>query len=81
MFGHIHAGRGVERIKWDRAQVAYENICAGQTGWVGLVKLLWYKLTMWRRSLGDGVDTVLVNAAAVTGLRDDQKKGAIVVEI
>lgn len=84
VFGHIHAGRGVERIKWDRAQMAYENICAGRTGWGGLVKLLWYKLTawLWKRSLGDGgVGTVLVNAAAVAGLRDDQKKGAIVVEI
>ena len=42
MFGHIHAGRGVEPIEWDRAQMAYENICAGRTGWGGLVKLLWY---------------------------------------
>ena len=29
VFGHIHAGRGVERIKWDRAQMAYENMQAG----------------------------------------------------
>jgi hypothetical protein len=42
VFGHIHAGRGVEPIEWDRAQMAYENICAGRTGWGGLVKLLWY---------------------------------------
>ncbi|KAN0118035.1 Metallo-dependent phosphatase-like protein [Russula decolorans] len=83
VFGHIHAGRGVERIKWDRAQMVYENICAGRTGWGGLVELLWYKLTAWpwKRSLGDDVGTLLVNAAAVAGLRDDQKKGAIVVEI
>ena len=50
----------------------------------GLVKLLWYMLTrawLWKRSLGDGVGTVLVNAAAVAGVKDDQKKGAIVVEI
>jgi hypothetical protein len=84
VFGHVHAGRGVERIKWDRAQMAYENICAGRTGWGGLVELLWYKLTawLWKRSSGDhDVGTLLVNAAAVAGLRDDQKKGAIVVEI
>ena len=36
---------------------------------------------LWKRSLGDGVGTVLVNAAAVAGVKDDQKKGAIVVEI
>jgi len=63
--------------------MTYENICAGRTGWGGLVELLWYKLTAWpwKRSLGDDVGTLLVNAAAVAGLRDDQKKGAIVVEI
>ncbi|KAK2467215.1 hypothetical protein APHAL10511_000764 [Amanita phalloides] len=91
VFGHVHAGRGVERVQWDRAQMAYEDICAGgrTTGWGGLVKLGWYKLTLrawlWKRSLGDGgvgtTTTVLVNAAAVAGLRDDQKKGAVVVEI
>ena len=43
--------------------------------------LLWYKLMawLWNRSLGD--TTLLVNAAAVAGLRDGQKKGAIVVDI
>ena len=60
----------------------YENICAGRSGWGGLVVLLWFKLTAWawKRSLG-GIITVLVNAAVVAGLRDGQKKGAIVVEI
>jgi hypothetical protein len=33
VFGHIHAGRGVERVKWDSAQMVYENICAGRSGW------------------------------------------------
>ncbi|KAF8335368.1 metallophosphoesterase domain-containing protein 1 [Cantharellus anzutake] len=83
VFGHIHAGRGVERIKWDKAQMVYEDICARRAAWGGLVKLLWYKLTarLWRRFLGADVGTLLVNAAAVSGLRDDQMKGAIVVEI
>ena len=81
VFGHIHAGRDVEHVKWDGAQMVYENICAGRSGWGGLVVLLWYKLMawLWNRSLGD--TTLLVNAAAVAGLRDGQKKGAIVLGI
>lgn len=61
--------------------MVYENICAGRSGWGGLVMLLWYKLMawLWNRFLGD--TTLLVNAAAVAGLRDGQKKGAIVVDI
>ena len=81
VFGHIHAGRGVERVKWDGSQMVHENICAGRSGWGGLLVLLWYKLMawLWNQSLGD--TTLLVNAAAVAGLRDGQKKGAIVLGI
>lgn len=81
VFGHVHSGRGVERVRWDQAQKTYEDICAGRVGWTGLIQLLWYRLTdwMWRSSLAH--DTILVNAATVGGLRDDEKKGAIVVEI
>ena len=63
--------------------MTYESICAGRTGWGGMVKLLWYELTawLWKSFLGGGTSTILVNAAAVTGLRDEHKKGAIVVEI
>ena len=83
VFGHVHAGRGVARVKWDQAQMTYESICAGRAGWGGMVKLLWYELTawLWKSFLGGGTSTILVNAAAVTGLRDEHKKGAIVVEI
>ncbi len=83
VFGHVHAGRGVEHIKWDQGQMAYEDVCAGHAGWGGILKLLWYKLTarLWKRFLGDDIGTLLVNAAAVSGLRDDQIKGPIVVEI
>ena len=83
VFGHIHAGRGVEHIKWDQAQMAYEDIYAGRAGWGGILKLLWYKLMarLWKRFSGDDAGTLLVNAAAVSGPRDDQIKGPIVVEI
>ncbi|KAF8494408.1 metallophosphoesterase domain-containing protein 1 [Russula emetica] len=75
VFGHIHAGRGNEHVRWDQAQRAYEDVCAGQANWGGLVKLLWYKLTawLWKRFLGD--------RAGPLRCRTDQKKGAIIVEI
>ncbi|THV01282.1 metallophosphoesterase domain-containing protein 1 [Dendrothele bispora CBS 962.96] len=81
VFGHIHAGRGLEFVMWDRAQKAYEDVCAGRSGWGGLIRLIWWTVTacVWQRNREDG--TVLVNAAAVGGFRDDQRKGAIVVEL
>jgi len=29
VFGHIHVGRGVELVRWDAVQKAYEEVCAG----------------------------------------------------
>lgn len=86
VFGHIHVGRGVELVRWDAAQKAYEEILAGRAGWWrgGLVSLVWCKVLtwFWRGNLlrEDGT-TIMVNAASVGGFRDDQKKGAIVIEI
>ena len=83
VFGHIHGGRGVERVRWDPAQMVYEDICAGRAGWGGLVRLLWYRLVtlVWKGPRAHG--SVLVNASAVggRGIRDDQRKGGIVLQI
>ena len=84
IFGHIHVGRGVELVKWDAEQKAYEEVLTGRAGWRGLVSLVWCKLLawFWRGNLEeDGSTTIMVNAASVQGFRDDQKKGAIVIEI
>ena len=86
VFGHIHIGRGVESVRWDAPQKAYEEILASRLGWRGLLSLVWYKVLTWfwfwvrSRGTEDGT-TVMVNAASVGGFRDEQKKGAIVVEI
>ncbi|TFK24923.1 metallophosphoesterase domain-containing protein 1 [Coprinopsis marcescibilis] len=81
-FGHIHAARGVEAVRWDKVSAAYEDVCAGRVGWSGLVRLGWWVVVgwVWRSPVGGGV-TVMVNAASVGGLGDDQRKGAVVVEI
>lgn len=86
VFGHIHAARGVECLVWNKAQTLYEDICAGIAGWGGLVRLVkWVAVEklreqFWGRGGAEGC-TILVNAAAVGGMRDDERKGAIVTEV
>ncbi|KAG7089404.1 hypothetical protein E1B28_011092 [Marasmius oreades] len=81
VFGHIHAGRGVEFVKWDNAQKAYEDVCAGRAGWSGLIRLVWWRMVgwLWKGNGEDGI--IMVNAASVGGFKDDQRKGAIVVRL
>ncbi|KAJ7653791.1 metallophosphoesterase domain-containing protein 1 [Mycena rosella] len=73
VFGHIHAARGGERVTWNRAQRAYEDVCAGEGGWcvLGFV----------RCSGGDPTGTVLINAAVVGGFKEEERLGAVVVYI
>lgn len=88
VFGHIHGARGIELVKWSRAQKAYEDVCAGRSRWGGLTRLLFWTVverfnSFWRTSgarlIAEG--TVMVNSAAVGGVRDEQRRGAIVVHI
>ncbi|RXW16354.1 hypothetical protein EST38_g9499 [Candolleomyces aberdarensis] len=85
VFGHIHAGRGIEVVPWNGAQGAYEDICAGRVGFLGaLLKLLvlgWSRVwTQWFAvDLADA--TIMVNAASVSGDRDSVLKGALMVDI
>ena len=37
VFGHIHVGRGVEFVRRDAMQKAYEEVCARRVGWSGLI--------------------------------------------
>lgn len=32
VFGHLHVDRGVELVKWDAAQKAYEEVLTGRAG-------------------------------------------------
>ncbi|KAF8876688.1 metallophosphoesterase domain-containing protein 1 [Gymnopilus junonius] len=83
VFGHIHAARGVEFVRWDGAQKAFEEVCAGRVGWSGLIRLVWWTVVawFWRRHVGEDAATIMINAASVGGFRDDQRKGAIAIEI
>ncbi|PGH10730.1 hypothetical protein AJ79_05321 [Helicocarpus griseus UAMH5409] len=64
VFGHCHVGRGVERAYYDRAQRAWERLCAAreERRWLwerGSKGLLWWALISggwWRDMLGvDGM--------------------------
>jgi hypothetical protein len=80
VFGHIHAARGVQTATWTAGQSAYERISARRGGWRDLciVGAQFVRALVWR-STGDA--TVLVNAAAVGGFRDEKRNSAIVVTI
>ncbi|KAH9935955.1 metallophosphoesterase domain-containing protein 1 [Epithele typhae] len=76
--GHIHAGRGIEVLRWDRAQTAYERICAKVGGWMDLLVVLWGAIGWNAASIRQ---TVLVNAACLGGFRDEQTRGAVVINL
>ena len=84
VFGHIHTARGVERVRWDDVQPAFEAVCVYAdanvgvgTRWGQFVQLVWRavsaKLSGWwwgrRTRRMWGRETMLVNAASV---RDGQ---------
>ncbi|KAL2214822.1 putative phosphoesterase [Thermoascus aurantiacus ATCC 26904] len=81
--GHIHAGYGVEVLLWDRCQEAYEQVMSAGGGigsrWVNMVRMVYWGLV---RVVSRVVSrTVLVNAAVVGGLRDTERREAIVVVV
>ncbi|MCJ1472693.1 hypothetical protein MMC13_001342 [Lambiella insularis] len=80
IFGHVHAGRGQERVFWDEGQRAYERLCARRESWVlwggslglgwwlDVVRLLVYGMlgVLWTRVWGaEEEGTVMVNAALI----------------
>ncbi|KAL3440243.1 Metallo-dependent phosphatase-like protein [Aspergillus insuetus] len=85
VFGHVHGGYGKEVVCWNGFQRAYEGVLDGRSAferWVWLAMLLWYGiigiLTEWS---GAGGKTIIVNAAAVGGARDEKRRKAICVDI
>ena len=68
IFGHIHVGRGA-------LQKPYEEVSARLTGWSGLVSLVRWKMVAWFWGSRPGSATIMVNAASVGGLIDDQEAG------
>lgn len=68
VFGHIHVWRGVELVRWDAVQKAYEEVCARRAGWIGLVSLVWWKIVVWfwgNHPIREDSATIMVNAASI----------------
>ncbi|KAF8893323.1 Metallo-dependent phosphatase-like protein [Infundibulicybe gibba] len=72
--GHIHAGRGMERLEWDEPQRAWEVVAKGKNNWAGWASV---------RSLvfEKGQASWILNCAVVGGARDQLVRDAITVDI
>lgn len=83
VFGHIHAGRGVERGSWDFTQKAYENLRREKGGFGNFLVLLLGVFTnaLGRLRGGTRPSTIFVNTAVVGGFWDQSRRGATVVDI
>ncbi|RDB15948.1 putative rhamnogalacturonate lyase C [Hypsizygus marmoreus] len=90
--GHIHGGRGVERVKWDVAQKGWEYVVGRsgrRVGWgdvaiiVGALVWAWIRGVVGRKdkdSEGPG-ESVFINCAVVGGVRDQLMRGAVVIDV
>ncbi|KAL4936136.1 hypothetical protein BDV06DRAFT_205562 [Aspergillus oleicola] len=83
VFGHVHGGYGREVVTWDSLQRAYEGVMDGNWRCVNLALLVWFWVLEWVTGGRDAWQqaTVMVNAAAVGGIRDEKRREAIVVGI
>lgn len=84
VFGHVHKGRGIERLFWTPTQAAYERICSGLAGWRELRTIAG---ELVRTLLGrpaektQGRETVLANVASQLEWMDGIVRDATVIDI
>lgn len=78
VFGHVHEGYGSEWLSFDPLQWAYERtVVAGGGLWNGVRVVADFVRAMLRPATE--ARSLLVNPSMVGGLRDDERKRAIVV--
>ncbi|KAM7186250.1 Metallo-dependent phosphatase-like protein [Naviculisporaceae sp. PSN 640] len=73
VFGHIHAGYGVEKVGWDNVQEAYERCLLAENGHggKGIGNLFKLVMALFVQVIGG---TLMVNAAIIGGLKDDEQR-------
>lgn len=80
IFGHVHEGYGQEWIQFDSLQKAYEGTLIEGGGIWNAGRVFFEYIFAYFKPVKES-RALLVNAAAVGGLRDDKKRLAIAVEI
>lgn len=76
VFGHVHEGYGREYLVFDDLQRLFERIVVARGGVWNLLYMFWAALRAWLAG-SNQAQTILVNAAAVGGLRDDERRRPI----
>jgi hypothetical protein len=85
IFGHIHAGRGIEHIEWGYVQSVYDRVVVGDAGLLSVILMAFVQLAgkIWyivSRSQRQGAST-LVNAAVVAGKNNVDSRPPTVIDI
>lgn len=80
VFGHVHEGYGSELLVFDDLQQTFERTILARGGVWNLICVAWAAVRAWLAGPLK-VQTILVNPAMVGGLRDDEKRTAIKVNI
>lgn len=80
IFGHVHEGYGTEWLDFDAVQEAYERTVVAGGGLWNVIRLA---VAFIRAMLRPGAEarSLLVNPCIVGGLRDDERRKPIVVQI
>ena len=82
VFGHVHEGAGTEWVVFDKLQEMYERVVVDGGGVWNLMGVVWeFAKRFWGRRTDVEAKCLLVNAAVVGGLRDDERRGAVRVVI
>ena len=80
VFGHIHAGYGQDTVIYDRFEQCFESICDAKQGLVALIQMC-YCLATYALRPRKSQGTLLVNAAAVGGLHDEEQGKPVTVVV
>ncbi|CAK1365659.1 unnamed protein product [Cercospora beticola] len=72
VFGHIHAGYGRDVIIYDVFERLYEDVCSHHGGILAVLHMIYLLLHMALMGLSRKAEsTILINASAVGGLREE----------
>lgn len=82
VFGHVHAGRGIETLNFGRLEELYRDLCVGRGRLIALFSMLCYSALEMMGLVNAGNDGAqLVNAAVVGGWRDELRREPMVVSL